>query len=135
MRRPFLACALASLVWTMLQAQTAGSAAIRGQALDSTGVAILQAEVHLTNTATGLQRSTRTDSAGYYEFANLPLTGAYRIEVTGSRLARKDIDNIRLRSGETASLNFTLAPESGHSEVTVFGTVDGVRTDSPQAGT
>lgn len=40
MRRPFLACALASLVWTMLQAQTAGSAAICGQTLDPTGARI-----------------------------------------------------------------------------------------------
>lgn len=44
------------------------------------------------------------------------------------------MDDIRLRAGETATLNFTLAPESGRSQVTVFGTAEGVRTDSPQSG-
>jgi hypothetical protein len=117
------------------QTQTADSAAIRGQILDQTAAAVADAEVRVTNTATGLGRITHTDSAGHYAIVDLPLTGLYRIEVTKARFAPKDADSVRLRAGATASLDFTLAPETGHSQVTVLGTVEGVRPDSPQTGT
>ena len=119
----------------LLKAQSADSAAIRGQVVDQTGAGIPLAGVHLTNTATGLERTASTDAAGHYTITNLPLTGSYRIEAAKPGFATKDVDGVRLRAGETASLNFTLAPENGYSEVTVVGTVEGVRADSPQTGT
>jgi hypothetical protein len=118
-----------------LRGQSADSAAIRGQVLDETGASVPAASIRLINTATGLQRTAITNSSGHYAIADLPLTGVYRIEVTKAGFATKDVDSIRLRAGETASLNFTLAPETGHSDVLVLGTVEGVRTDSPQTGT
>ena len=116
-------------------AQAPDSAAIRGRVQDQSGAVIQNAPVLLINTATGLQRKTRTDSSGLYTLADLPLTGAYKLEVTRAGFAPKSADAIFLRAGETATLNFTLAPESGRSEVLVLGTTDGVRADSPQTGT
>src|SRR5690242_7848562 len=111
-----------------LKGQSADSAGIRGQVLDETGASVPAASIRVVNIATGLQRATTTGSSGHYTIADLPLTGAYRLEVSKPGFATKDVDSIRLRAGEAASLNFTLAPEAGHSEVLVLGAVEGVRT-------
>ncbi len=118
-----------------LLAQTAENAAIRGQVLDSSGASVPSAGVKLENTATGIRRDTQTDLHGYFTLADLPLTGEYHIEVVKNGFATKGIEHIRLRAGESAILNFTMAPQFGRSEVAVFGTIEGIRSDSPQLGT
>jgi hypothetical protein len=123
------------LVTGVLFAQTAGTAAIRGQVLDPSGASVPAAGVTLENTATGIRRDTHTDLHGYYTFADLPLTGEYQLAVAKNGFAVKNVEHVRPRAGETAILNFTMAPESGRSEVAVFGTVEGIRSDSPQLGT
>ena len=103
--------------------------------LDQSSSAITQAEVNVFNTATGLRRATETDRSGRYTIPDLPLTGSYRIEVHKPGFAPKSLEDIRLRAGESATMDFVMAPETGYSQVTVVGTLEGVRADSPLVGT
>ena len=119
----------------LLKGQSPDSAAIRGMVLDASGAAVANAAVQLTNTATGLRRQARTDASGRYSMAELPLTGEYRVEASQPGFALKTAEGIGLRAGETAIVDFTLAPEAGRSEVLVLGTIEGVRTDSPELQT
>src|SRR5262249_30760541 len=90
--------------------------------------------ISITNQMTGLHRETRTDSSGYYSIAALPLTGGYKLVATKTGFTAQEVTGIELRAGETASFDVTLAPAGSHSEVTVFGTTEGVRSDSPELG-
>src|SRR5262249_55766337 len=66
---------------------------------------------------------------------SLPLTGQYRLEATSPGFAAESREGLELRAGEAATLNVTLAPKGTDSSVTIYGTVEGVRSDSPQLET
>lgn len=84
---------------------------------------------------TVVRRESRTDDNGYYTIASLPLTGKYKMTFTKAGFAPEEKSEIELRAGETATLNATLDPQAGQSFITIFGTTEGVRSDSPQTGT
>jgi outer membrane receptor protein involved in Fe transport len=115
--------------------QTSSTATIRGQVTDQNRAAIVSAEIILTNRQTGTRRETRTDASGFYSIGGLPLTGKYRLSVASAGFASKEVEDIELRAGETASLDVTLVAQGGRSEVTVLGTTEGLQSDSPQLGT
>ncbi len=115
-----------------LRAQTLDTAAVRGRVVDQTGAAVAGAEVVISNPLIGLKRATRTDGSGYYAMAVLSLTGEYKLVVSKTGFASKELEGIGLRAGEAATFNVTLTPAGVHSEITVFGTTEGIRSDSPQ---
>src|SRR5438552_19039362 len=59
------------------------TASIRGTVTDPTSAVVAGATVTVRNEATGLTRTTKTNSAGNYSFDELPV-GSYRIEVSFS---------------------------------------------------
>ena len=124
----FVCCAAA------LCAQTADRAAIQGRILDESRAVVGGARVEVRNEATGFRRETFADGAGAFSFADLPLTGAYRIRVSRQGFAARETGALALRGGETAFIDVVLSPEAGRESVTVYGTRDGVRSDSPQLG-
>ena len=137
MRTPRLFAWLAALfVITQVGfAQTQDTATVRGQVVDQAGAIIADAHVVLTNELTGLRRETRTDSSGYYTISSLPLTGKYKLSFTRSGFGTKEQTDIEFRAEETATINAVLSPAGLGGEITVFGTTEGVRSDSPQTGT
>lgn len=116
-------------------AQTLNTATVRGQVTDPNGAAIVDSAVAISNEMTGFHRESRTDDNGYYTIASLPLTGKYKVTFTKAGFAPEEKSEIELRAGETATLNVTLDPQAGQSFITIFGTTEGVRSDSPQTGT
>src|SRR5271156_4815314 len=66
-----------SLAW----GQGVSTSQIKGTVVDQTGLAIPGAEVKLTQTETGLVRTTTADAEGAYLLTNLPV-GPYQLEVT-----------------------------------------------------
>jgi len=122
------------LVLVVALAQSQGVAAIRGRVLDQTGAAIPGVSVVVTNMQTGAVRETTTDRSGFYTVASLPVTGNYKVTFTLGGFAAKEVSNLDLRAGETATADATLLATGGTSEVTVYGTADTVRTDEPQLG-
>src|ERR1700728_2862514 len=61
--------------------QAVSMSQIKGTVADQTGLAIPGAEIKLTQTETGLVRSTTTDVEGAYLLPDLPV-GPYQLEVT-----------------------------------------------------
>ncbi|HVC20906.1 MAG TPA: TonB-dependent receptor [Vicinamibacterales bacterium] len=136
--RPAFAAALFAC-WlaapAMADAQALDTATIRGQVVDQTGGVVPGVQVLVTNTATGQTRQTVTDPGGYYTVAALPLTGEYRIVFSKAGFTSRTVDHIGLRAGESAAVDVILEAAGGTSEVTVYGTTSGVRTDTAQIGT
>ena len=95
---------------------------------------VADAKVSALNTATGSLRDATSGADGSVTLAALPLNGAYTITVTKPGFTTEKIADVSLRSGETASVRVKLVASGGRSEVTVYGTTQGVRAD-PEIGT
>src|ERR1043165_8423375 len=82
------------------------TASLTGLITDPSGAAIADAKVTATNTATNLQQSATTSSAGYYTFATLPL-GEYRVSIEKQGF-RVTASTIKLEVGARARLDLAL---------------------------
>ncbi len=133
----FTTTALAFSLSLLATAQTINTATVRGHITDQNRAVIVGAAITITNESTGLNRSVTTDGDGNFSAANLPLTGKYKITASNNGFADAVKDNIELRANESASFDFVLAVSGvdALSEVTVFGTTEGVQSDSSQLGT
>jgi hypothetical protein len=125
-----LSCTLAAL---SARAQSPNNAAIVVVVTDPSGAVVPGAAVTITNTATGAVRETTTGPTGSTTVSALPLTGEYRVAVAMSGFTADDVTGLALRAGEAAMVRVKLVVSGGTSEVTVYGTTEGVRAD-PQIG-
>ncbi|HEY6331608.1 MAG TPA: TonB-dependent receptor, partial [Blastocatellia bacterium] len=116
-------------------AQSPDVGAVRGQVVDQTGAAISDSDIVISNESTGLERKARTDNGGHYTIEGLPLTGHYRLTVSKSGFDSQTVEPMDLRAGEVATVNVTMGAAGSTSEVTVFGTAAGLRSDSPDMET
>ncbi|HKV07156.1 MAG TPA: TonB-dependent receptor [Thermoanaerobaculia bacterium] len=116
-------------------AQTPGIGAIRGRILDEAGAPVAGAEVTVTNQATGFSRTAQSDEQGNYVLPELPLTGTYQIRATKEGLLTQERSDIQLRAGQTAAIDVVLSGAEVEAAITVYGTAEGVQSDSPQLGT
>ncbi len=123
------------LFLTIAGAQTPDTATLQGQVTDRTGGVVLAAHVDIRNIDTGTHRETRTDAAGRYSLAGLPLTGSYQLSINKTGFSIAMPAPLRLRANEAAIVNVTLEPEGLRAQVNVLGTADGARHDSPQLET
>ena len=124
---------LLMLMATPLVAQSPNTATIVVAVVDQTGAVVPGAKVSVVNTATGASREALSGNDGIATIPALSLTGTYTVSVSKEGFGDEERNNISLRSGETATLRVNLLIGSGKSEVTVFGTTEGVRAD-PQIG-
>ena len=97
---------------------------------DQSGAVVKDAVVSLTNNQTGAVRESLSGSDGSVSFPALPLTGTYTVSVSKQGFGDETSSGITLRSGEMATLKVKLLVGPEKTEVTVYGTNDGVRADS-----
>jgi hypothetical protein len=91
---------------------------------------VRDAEVSVTNNQTGAVRHLTSGADGSATFAALPLTGTYRVVVSKPGFGDEERNDVTLRAGETATLKVKLLVGTEKTEVTVYGTVEGVRADA-----
>src|SRR5258706_1054153 len=87
-------------------AQVAG-ASITGTVKDASGAIIPNAQVSITDVATGVVRNVSTDAAGFYSAPNL-LPGTYEVRVTATGFSTAVQKGITLTVGAQQSLPITL---------------------------
>jgi hypothetical protein len=96
-----------ALVPSPAHAQSAAAAGqIVGQVFDQSGAAIVGVDVSARNTQTNYARSTRTDEAGRYALAQMPL-GHYEITAQGAGLQLSAQEAVVTLGGST-TVNFDL---------------------------
>jgi hypothetical protein len=111
-------------------AQSPNNAAMVVVVSDPSDAFVPGAAVTVTNTATGAVREATTGPDGSVTLAALPLTGEYRIAVHLSGFTADDVTGLALRAGEKATVKVKLEVAGRKSEVTVYGTAEGVRADA-----
>src|SRR6202048_3170994 len=107
--RGLLVCvllALAVLVSTPVHAHVTG-ATLAGTVTDESSAAVADANVSITNTATGVIREVTTDSAGFYSAPNL-LPGIYEITAVALGFSTYRQKNLTLTVGASQAVNISL---------------------------
>lgn len=118
------------LLVTTVSAQSPNTASMIVVVVDQAGAVIKDARVSVVNAATGAVREAVSGTDGRATFSALPLTGTYTLSVSKDGFGNEEQKDIALRAGETATLKVKLLVGTEKAEVTVFGTAEGVRSDS-----
>jgi hypothetical protein len=114
-------------------AQSPHTAGMVVTVVDQNGAVVKGANVTVTNTATGATRDAVSGDEGTVTFGGLPLTGEYRVSIKMTGFTAEDATGLTLRAGETSNVRVKVFAGGGQSEVTIYGTTEGVRAD-PQIG-
>ena len=88
----------------VLSAQNSG---IQGVISDPTGAAVPDVAVTITNAATGIVTTARTNESGFYSAPFLP-TATYKVAAEKAGFSPVSLDNLKLDVDQTARVDFTL---------------------------
>ena len=124
---------LVSALAVPVAAQSPNTSTLIVVVVDQTGAVVTDAKVKVANSATGAVREAVSGSDGSTSVAALSLTGTYTVSVEKSGFTADDVRDLTLRAGETATVKVKLVASGGQTDVTVYGTTQGVRSD-PQIG-
>ena len=106
---------------------------VRGTVTDASGAAVSGATIKATNTATGIDYTTTSNSAGAYEFLQLPI-GPYTITATQQGFETYTASGITLTVGQIYVQNITLKVGAVSATVNVEGNPAQVEMTSMQRG-
>ena len=116
-RRLYVAALVCVLIAAPVWAQQS-TAELNGRVTDTSGAVLPGVTVTVTQTATGLQRTTVTDGSGSYLITNLP-PGPYRLEVSLQGFRSYVQTGVVLTVGATPTINAALEVGSLEESVTV----------------
>jgi len=113
-----LACAVLLVSCTSLAVFAQVRADLQGRVLDSSGSAVPNARLELTEIATNIQRQTSTSSSGDYVFNDLN-PGEYRLDVSAAGFQKLSRTHLTVIVGEAANVDLSLAVGSDERTITV----------------
>src|ERR1700736_3656029 len=102
-----------------------------GTVADASGAVVPTANIELTNTATGVKSTTKTDANGSYRFNNMP-SGNYDLKATASGFAAATLKGLDLQLNKTATANVTLQVSSVSATVDVSEAAATIDTTTAQ---
>ena len=111
-------------------AQIAGSASIQGTVTDSTGAVVANAAVSLTDEATHVKRTTKSDGSGLYGFPGVPI-GTYDLTVAAPGFKTYLQKGIVLEVGSSIAVNAGLSV--GAADVQVEVSAEGLALQTEDA--
>ncbi len=110
------------------------SSSIEGSVTDSTGAIVQGAKVVLTNEATAVSSTMKTNSSGLYKFPSLG-PGTYKVTVTVQGFASETESNIILSAMQVRNVSITLQPSTVTTSVEVSASTMTVETDEANIST
>ncbi len=114
-------------------AQNTTAGAIAGTVSDSSGAAVPNAAVTITNQETKNVKSATTTAKGFYSVENLP-DGDYTVAITASGFSPVTIKGIHLDPGQRRGQDVTLTVGGVESKVDVQADTIAVQTESSESG-
>jgi len=128
----FLSVVLSGFLAVPLCAQVAG-ARIAGTVTDSTGAAIVDAQVIIKNTASNFTRELVTNRSGFYSAPNLP-PGPYSVTASAKNFKSEVVTALALTVGADVDVNFTMTVGAASQTVQVQGAATTVETNDATLG-
>lgn len=111
---------LAALALIAASAMAQSTSQLNGSVTDPSGAAVPNAKLTLTAAATGLERSATSNSAGLYQFLDVP-PGTYTLQATASGFVAYQAENVTLVVNTPSTVNVQLQLTSVATKVTVQG--------------
>ena len=112
---------------------TGNSGSINGTVLDPTGAVVSNAKAEIRNAVSGLDRSATTDSAGKFQFNNVPFNN-YHLTVAAVGFSSYEQD-VETRSSVPVSVALKLQVSGSNTTVTVEATGGDLIENDPAAHT
>jgi hypothetical protein len=106
---------------------------VNGVVTDPSGAAVPTAQITLTNTATGVAKTSTSNSDGAYAFLNV-IPGPYSIAATAKGFTTMTRTQITLEVNQTATFDFHLKVGEAQSTVTVEATAAAVESSTSELG-
>jgi len=123
-----LVCLVVPLILSVPTYCQSNSGELKGSVLDPSGAAIKGATVTLENPVSQYSRTTPTDTAGNFDFVNIPFNN-YHLVISAPGFHQSGQD-LNIRSSVPNELKITLALGEAKTEVIVTEAGDLVETDS-----
>ena len=111
---------LAALALLAAGAAAQSTSQLNGNVTDPSGAAVPGAKITLTATATGLQRTTTSNSAGLYQFLDMP-PGTYTLEATAKGFGNYKAEGVTLVVNTPLTVHIQVQVTSLATTVTVQG--------------
>ncbi len=128
-----LALALLLLVPALSAYGQFESASVLGYAKDSSGAAIPGATITLTNLATSISQTTKTDSEGRYEFPSVPI-GEYRVGGEAAGFEKVQTQDFTVTTNARQRVDVTMKTGSVSETVTVTAAAAVLETETSSRG-
>jgi len=109
----------------------AQEATIVGTVTDSTGAAVPNASINITNTDTGISRAIETGADGQYVVPNLHI-GHYVVKVQAKGFKAEERKDLVLQIGDRSRVDFSLQVGDTKETITVEANAVAVQTDSSE---
>jgi hypothetical protein len=111
----------------------AGFSGITGTVTDQTGAVIQNAQVRLVNENGQLLATTRSDSEGRYQFADLP-RGTFQLEFEAMGFTHQKVQNVAVNSSTGTKQDVTLQVGASTTVVTVAASTTSLNSESAELG-
>ena len=108
--------------------------AIEGTVTDAAGAVIAEAQIVLTDVATNVSQTTRSNSVGFYRFPPLG-PGTYKITASAKGFVSVTQENITLGGSETRTVALVLKVGDVAEQVTITAEPPPVQLSEPKVGT
>ncbi len=112
----------------LVQGQGTDLGTIRGTVTDSSGAAIPNAAVTITDALTNTARQTQTNSQGHYEMFGLS-PGNYRVVITAPGMDKKEITDVVLSGSDIVSADAVLKVSPTQESVVVSFEAPAINTE------
>ncbi len=109
------------------------SASVLGYAKDTSGAAIPNSTITLTNTATGISQTVTTDNEGRYEFPSV-LIGQYRVMAEAAGFERVQTEAFTVTTNARQRVDIAMKAGSVSDTVTVTAAAAALETETSSRG-
>src|SRR5215470_381282 len=91
---------------------------IRGTVTDASGSVVANADITITDNATGAARAAKTNGSGEYQVFGLK-SGTYKVVVNSAGFATEQVDNVALQGSSVVGVNVRLRVSSAQEKIEV----------------
>ena len=106
---------------------------LRGNVTDQSGAVVPNAKVTARNQATGIERSTQTDTSGNYQIAALPV-GTYDVQVSVPGMSAQNAKGVVLPVSQIVAMDFKVGIQKAAEVVTVTGEAPAIESSTITVG-